>query len=104
MESIKESNMKISVKCPLCEKQDVLTIPIKEILKAREELTLITKAIIHEKDKHVLTVYIDGYGRVRRKYTFNCIDNLLKSSKKDNFPGSLNEIFDLMKKNSLEME
>lgn len=103
MESLDGPNIKISVVCPLCGKTDNLIIQTEEILKARNELTLITKAIIHEKDKHVLTVYIDGYGRIRRKYTFNCIENPLLKNLQDDHPKSLDEIFSLMKKNSLEL-
>ena len=91
----------ITTICPICGKNEIVRLTTEELTRARNELTLITKAISHSKNGHVLTLYIDGEGIVRRKYCFDLVqDDKLgyKSFKTD----QLDSVFDKMIKDSLK--
>ena len=80
-----------------------------ELSFAREQHSLITKAISHSKEGHVLTLYIDGQGIVRRKYCFEIAQNQINSFMKNiprtiDMPGNLNKIFDQMIQNSMKSQ
>ncbi len=70
-------------------------------MHALNEHTLITKAISHSKNGHVLTLYIDGEGIVRRKYCFDLIQNDPLKLKHVN-SGQLDSLFEKMLKDSLK--
>lgn len=86
--------------CPICKKKESILLTESELDIAQKQHSLITKAISHSKEGHILTLYIDGQGIVRRKYCFEIAENsnLLKHTSPDN----LNTIFDRMFQNSLE--
>jgi hypothetical protein len=90
----------ITAKCPICGKCESITINLTELEQARNNHSLLTKAVSHAKDGHVLTLYIDGEGLVRRKYCFDLVrKNLIKMN---NFiPGKLDNLFEKMIKDSM---
>lgn len=89
----------IQTTCPICGKKESILLTESELIVAREQHSLITKAISHTKEGHILTLYIDGQGIIRRKYCFDIAENKV-SSLKSTFPKSLNIIFDQMIQNS----
>lgn len=85
----------IQANCPICGKIDTIVVTESELKFAREHHSLLTKAISHVKEGHVLTLYIDGEGIVRRKYCFDIAKNkpnLFKGS----FTKDLDSIFERM--------
>ncbi|MHA1969858.1 MAG: hypothetical protein ACW964_18940 [Candidatus Hodarchaeales archaeon] len=90
----------IQATCPICRKKESILLSESELRYAREQHSLITKAISHSKEGHVLTLYIDGQGIVRRKYCFEMAENQINSLKNKN-PGELDNIFEQMLQNSL---
>ncbi|MFX0064561.1 MAG: hypothetical protein ACFFC7_20500 [Candidatus Hermodarchaeota archaeon] len=56
----------ISMRCSVCGHQIRLYITDEEIRRAQNGLKMIKKAITHT--DHVVTLHIDGRGRVRREY------------------------------------
>lgn len=81
--------------CPMCGKKESILVTESELNVAREQHSLITKAMSHSEEGHVLTLYIDGQGIVRRKYCFDMAE-CKGSSIKSAFPRNLNIIFDQM--------
>jgi hypothetical protein len=76
-------------------------ISLLELDQAQKNHSLITKAIPHFKDGHVLTIYIDGEGIVRRKYCFDLVQkNIIKIDEITS--GKLDSIFDKMIQDSLK--
>jgi hypothetical protein len=65
----------IEVKCPACGKKETIMVTEEELEYAKKEHALITKAVAHTQDGHVLTLYIDGQGIIRRKYCFDIAKN-----------------------------
>ena len=57
----------IKLDCPICGKKESILLTESELNTAVEQHSLITKAISHSKEGHILTLYIDGQGIVRRK-------------------------------------
>ncbi len=57
-------------KCPLCGKEESIQITEPEIMKAKKDHKLIAKAIQHEVEGHILALYVDTEGKVRRRYCF----------------------------------
>lgn len=97
---LQEHTKLIKTTCPICEKIETITIPLRELKQAQKNHALITKAIPHTENGHVLTVYIDGEGIVRRKYCFDLIQNNIIRIE-DLALGNLDSIFDKMLRNSL---
>lgn len=81
--------------CPICGTNESILITESELNIAREQHSLITKALSHTKEGHILTLYIDGQGIVRRKYCFDIAEHKV-SSLKGPFPKNLNMIFNQM--------
>ncbi len=75
-------NVLVQVQCPSCGKKESILITVAELNDACTQHSLITKAISHSTDGHVLTIYIDGQGIVRRKYCFDIAKNDMKLSKR----------------------
>jgi len=97
---LEEQTMQITTKCPICGKCESLTINLTELEQARNNHSLLTKAISHAKDGHVLTLYIDGEGRVRRKYCFDLVrKNIIKMDSLN--PVKLDNLFEKMIKDSM---
>ena len=94
-------NTLIQVQCPACGKKESIMITESELLSAREQHSLITKAISHTEEEHVLTLYIDGQGIIRRKYCFEIAKNRMKSNEHD-LPQDLTSIFGKMIKDSMK--
>ena len=93
----------ITTKCPICGKCETITLSLLELEHARMNHSLLTKAIPHVKDGHVLTLYIDGEGLVRRKYCFDLVRNNIINIEKLT-PGKLDNLFDKMIKDSMRKE
>ncbi|MHA2223928.1 MAG: hypothetical protein ACXAC8_01880 [Candidatus Hodarchaeales archaeon] len=89
--------------CPVCSKDESILLTESELNFAREQHSLITKAISHSEEGHILTLYIDGQGIVRRKYCFDIAENKI-SSFEGTFPKELDSIFDRMIKNSIKSQ
>ena len=85
----------IQTSCPICGKKELILLTESELNVAREQHSLITKAMPHSKEGHILTLYIDGQGIVRRKYCFDIAENKI-SSFKATIPKNLDTIFDQM--------
>ncbi|MHA1978090.1 MAG: hypothetical protein ACW98F_00480 [Candidatus Hodarchaeales archaeon] len=100
---LEEPTKKITTKCPICGKCESITINLLELEEARSNHSLLTKAIPHAKDGHVLTLYIDGEGVVRRKYCFDLVrKNLINVDKLP--PGKLDNLFEKMINDSMRSE
>lgn len=98
----------IQVKCPACGKKETIMVTEVELEYAKMKHALITKAVAHTKDGHVLTLYIDGQGIVRRKYCFDIAKKKLNHFT-NILPENLDSIFeqmiqDAMKTNSAMMD
>lgn len=91
----------ITTICPICGKNEIISLTREELTHARNEHTLITKAISHSKNGHVLTLYIDGEGIVRRKYCFDLVQNNKLGFKLFN-TDKLDSLFDKMIEDSLK--
>ena len=91
----------IQATCPICGKKESILLSEDELKNAREQHSLITKAVSHSKEGHVLTLYIDGQGIVRRKYCFEMAENQIKSLENKNL-GNLDTIFEQMLQNSMK--
>ncbi|MFW9778484.1 MAG: hypothetical protein ACFFE8_06475 [Candidatus Heimdallarchaeota archaeon] len=93
----------IQVKCMACGKKETIVITEKELEYAKKEHALITKAVAHTQAGHVLTLYIDGQGIVRRKYCFDIAESKLNlftnSLSKD-----LDSIFEQMLKDAMKAQ
>lgn len=85
----------IEINCPTCGRKDSIIVSKSELRKARENHSLITKAISHSDKGHVLTLYIDGEGIIRRKYCFQIAENKLKWLE-GSIPKNLDSIFEKM--------
>ncbi|MFX0137196.1 MAG: hypothetical protein ACFFDN_26385 [Candidatus Hodarchaeota archaeon] len=93
----------IQTNCPACGKRESIILTESELKVAREQHTLVTKAISHAKEGHVLTLYIDGEGIVRRKYCFEIAEN--KSIMfRGSFSKDLDSIFKQMIHDSMKHE
>ncbi|MFW9825662.1 MAG: hypothetical protein ACFFE4_22160 [Candidatus Thorarchaeota archaeon] len=93
----------IQANCPICGRKDYIIISETELEFAREQHSLITKAVSHPKEGHVLTLYIDGEGIVRRKYCFEIAEEKLKAME-NRLPKNLNSIFEKMIQDSIESQ
>jgi hypothetical protein len=91
----------ITTTCPICGENEIIKLTAGELAHALNEHTLITKAISHSKNGHVLTLYIDGEGIVRRKYCFDLVKNHKLSLKPFNLE-KLDSLFDKMLEDSLK--
>ncbi len=98
---LEEQTKHITTTCPICGKKESILLSEDELRNAREQHSLITKAVSHSKEGHVLTLYIDGQGIVRRKYCFEMAENQIKSLENKN-PGKLDIIFEQMLQNSMK--
>ncbi len=97
---LEEQTKLITTTCPICGKCESITIKSIELEHARTNHSLLTKAISHAKDGHVLTLYIDGEGLVRRKYCFDLVrKNIINVDKLP--PGKLDNLFEKMIKDSM---
>ena len=97
---LQEHTKKIKTTCPICEKSEIITISLLELDSAQKNHALIIKAIPHTKNGHVLTIYIDGEGIVRRKYCFDLVQkNIIRIEELS--LGNLDSIFDKMFRDSL---
>ncbi|MFX0013628.1 MAG: hypothetical protein ACFFB2_10805 [Promethearchaeota archaeon] len=85
----------IQTTCPICGKKESIFVTESELSIAQEQHSLITKAMPHVKEGHILTLYIDGQGIVRRKYCFDIAESKINSLK-ITFPKNLGTIFDQM--------
>ena len=94
---------KITVSCPLCGESETISLDEGELELAREQHSLITKAIAHSKAGHVLTLYIDGQGIVRRKYCFEIAENSFNVLP-NSIPDSLSSLFQRMLQDSLKSD
>lgn len=92
--------------CPLCETKESVTITEAERLKAVQEHKLIPKAFIHTEEGHILALFIDREGKVRRRFCFDIVENNTKNITKINNQsmGSLGKIFEQMIKNSKKLK
>ena len=93
----------IQTTCPICGKKESIFVSASELILAREQHSLITKAMSHSKEGHVLTLYIDGEGIVRRKYCFDIAENK-DNSLKNSLPNNLEAIFNQMLHESKKSE
>ena len=89
--------------CPLCGKEESIRITESEIIKAKKDHKLIAKAIQHEEEGHILALYTDTEGRVRRRYCFEITKKNTPISRKD-ATGGLEEIFAKMMQNSRKLK
>ncbi|MFX0122322.1 MAG: hypothetical protein ACFFAE_01705 [Candidatus Hodarchaeota archaeon] len=94
MTSLQAQKTLIQTTCPICGKRESIFVSESELIIAREQHSLITKAMSHSKEGHILTLYIDGQGIVRRKYCFDIAENRSNSVK--SLPNSLGAIFNQM--------
>ncbi len=104
---INEKITKIAqTKYPLCNKVESVVLTEKEILKSIQEHKLISKAFIHPKEGHVLALFIDREGKVRRRFCFYIVENENKNiTIKSNPPmENLGKIFDQMIHNSKKLK
>jgi len=104
----KQKNI-IETTCPICKKKESIILSESELNFANDQHSLITKAIAHSKEGHVLTLYIDGQGVVRRKYCFeiaeNQIDSIMNTIHRNlDMPRNLDKIFDQMIQNSMKSQ
>ncbi len=90
-------------KCPLCGKEESIQITEPEIMKAKKDHKLIAKAIQHEVEGHILALYVDTEGKVRRRYCFEITKKNTLISRKD-ATGGLEEIFAKMIQNSRKLK
>jgi len=98
---LREQTKKIKTTCPICEKNETIIISLLELDHAQKNHSLITKAIPHSKDGHVLTIYIDGEGIVRRKYCFDLVQrNFIRIDEITS--GKLDSVFNKMLQDSLK--
>ncbi|NHJ02260.1 MAG: hypothetical protein EAX86_09000 [Candidatus Heimdallarchaeota archaeon] len=100
---IQAQKNKITVSCPLCGESETISLDEVELELAREQHSLITKALSHSKAGHVLTLYIDGQGIVRRKYCFEIAENhfnVFPSS----LPNNLSSLFQRMIQDSMKSD
>ena len=93
----------IETSCPICGKKESILLTESELNTAVEQHSLITKAISHSKEGHILTLYIDGQGIVRRKYCFDIAENKV-SAFNFTFPENLDKIFDQMIQDSMKSQ
>ncbi|MFX1516041.1 MAG: hypothetical protein ACFFC6_07025 [Promethearchaeota archaeon] len=93
----------IQTTCPICGKKESIFVSESELINAREQHSLITKAMSHTKEGHILTLYIDGQGIVRRKYCFDIAENK-ENLVKNSLPNNLGVIFDQMLQESKKKE
>lgn len=93
----------IQTTCPICGKKESIFISESELINAREQHSLITKAMSHSKEGHILTLYIDGQGIVRRKYCFDIAENK-DNSLKNSLSNNLGAIFSQMIQESKKPE
>ena len=96
-----DQKKEITITCPICGKCEIIIVTESELLQARKNHTLFTKAVSHAKDGHVLTFYIDGEGVVRRKYCFDLVEKNFVKLEASN-PKNLSSLFTKMLENSLE--
>jgi len=85
----------IQINCPVCGRKDSIIVTKSELWQARENHSLITKAISHSDEGHVLTLYIDGEGIIRRKYCFQIAEKKMKLLK-GSISKNLDSIFEKM--------
>ncbi len=100
---LEEQTKQISATCPICGKRESITVNMHELEQARLNHSLLTKAISHAKNGHVLTLYIDGEGIVRRKYCFDLVRKKIINIDKLN-PGQLDNLFEKMIKDSMRQK
>ena len=93
----------IQTTCPICGKKESIFVSESELVNAREQHSLITKAMSHSKEGHILTLYIDGEGIVRRKYCFDIAENK-ENLLRDSLPNNLGVIFSQMLQESKKPE
>ena len=98
--SIQAQKSMIQTNCPLCGERETIFLSKDELDYARSNHALITKAISHTDKGHVLTLYIDGEGIVRRKYCFEIAEKK-ELNRNIHLPTRLDLIFDQMLKDSL---
>jgi hypothetical protein len=89
--------------CPLCGKEESIRITESDITKAKKNHKLIAKAIQHEKEGHILALYADTEGIVRRRYCFE-IEKKYTSKSRKYAAGSLEDIFTQMLQNSRKLK
>ncbi|MFX1251477.1 MAG: hypothetical protein ACFFCZ_07695 [Promethearchaeota archaeon] len=63
----------INIRCSVCGQHISLFISDKEIQRAQNGLKMIKKAVTHR--DHVVTMHIDGRGRIRREYATALVQN-----------------------------
>lgn len=93
----------IQVKCPACGKKEIIIVTEVELEYAKKNHALITKAVAHTQDGHVLTLYIDGQGIVRRKYCFDIAQSKLNLFT-TTLPQNLDSIFEQMIQDALKAQ
>jgi len=98
--SIQAQKSMIQTSCPLCGEKETIFLSKGELDYARSNHALITKAISHTNNGHVLTLYIDGEGIVRRKYCFEIAEKN-DLNRNIHLPKKLDLVFDQMLKDSL---
>ena len=93
-------------RCPLCAKEESLHLTEAEILKSKQEHKLIPKAIIHQEEGHILAVFIDIEGKVRRRYCFDIVEEITPIRRKVSAQtnGNLENIFTQMIQNSRKLK
>jgi len=101
LESVQSHKSLIQTSCPLCGKKEEIFVNQDELTEARVNHSLITKAISHSDEGHVLTLYIDGHGIVRRKYCFDLIEHR-SYEKKVKLESDLELVFNKMIKNAIK--
>lgn len=102
-----EKIMKITqTKCPLCNIKESVVLTEIEMMKSVQERKLIPKAFIHPEKGHILAIFIDREGKIRRRFCFEIVKNKSNNISKMNNPpmGSLGKIFDQMIQNSQKLK
>jgi hypothetical protein len=99
--ALQDQNKTITTTCPICGKSESIIVTFSELAQARNQHSLLTKAVSHKRDGHVLTLYIDGEGRVRRKYCFELVQDVLMKFEGKSV-GDLDSLFDKMLRDSLK--
>ncbi|MFX0050998.1 MAG: hypothetical protein ACFFAJ_01325 [Candidatus Hodarchaeota archaeon] len=103
LDALQTQKTVIQTNCPACGKTESIILTESELKVAKEQHSLLTRAISHAKEGHVLTLYIDGEGIVRRKYCFEIAENN-RIKFRGSFSKDLKSIFKQMIHNSMEHE
>ncbi|MHA1969787.1 MAG: hypothetical protein ACW964_18585 [Candidatus Hodarchaeales archaeon] len=90
-------------RCPLCAQEESVHLTEAEILKSKQEHKLIPKAFIHREEGHILALFIDIEGKVRRRFCFDIVEKITPF-RRTQTTENLESIFTQMIQNSRKMK